>query len=142
MYIENEDVVRDFQHECEDVHQNQPLPNLRVEDAMDIPLAAPVVVGRDSEGDGNRNVSNYLMYGVMFVLGMVNLCVVKGPLAGAHDYLLANKFERTHCIDPCPLFEKMMEVFDNVSPKELIESVGSCSGGDLAEDIEIIDTSY
>ncbi|CAK9160424.1 unnamed protein product [Ilex paraguariensis] len=110
---------------------------------MDIPLATPVVVGRDAEGDGNHNVGNYLMYGVMFVLGMdsVNLCVVEGPLAGARDYLLANKFARIHYIDPCPLFEKMMKVFDNVSPEELIESVGSCSGGDPAEDIEIIDIS-
>ncbi|CAK9180018.1 unnamed protein product [Ilex paraguariensis] len=194
-YIENEDVVRDVQHECEvDVHQNQPLPNICVEDAMDIPLAAPIVVGRDAKGDGNRNVGNYLMYGDvcfgmmtaqhfkdlvmrvkrrlpaicidqidlvkisffwkkkyftikamlktrMFAWDSVNLCVVEGPLAGARDYLLANKFAITHCIDPCPLFEKMVEVFDNVSPEELIKSVGSCSGGYPAEDIEIIDIS-
>ena len=46
--------------------------------------------------------------------------------------LQANKFARTHCIESCPLLEKMMEVFDIMSPEELIESVGSCSGGDLA----------
>ena len=71
-YIDNEDVVRDVQRECEvAVHENQPLHNLRVEDAMDIPLAAPTIVGRDDEGEHIPNVGNYLMYIVMFVLGMV-----------------------------------------------------------------------
>ncbi|CAK9184211.1 unnamed protein product [Ilex paraguariensis] len=77
----------------------------------------------------------------MFAWDSTDSCVIDGPIAGAHDYLVVNKFARTHCIDPCHLFEKMMEVFDNVSPKELIESVGSCSGGDPVEDIEIIDVS-
>ncbi|CAK9166725.1 unnamed protein product [Ilex paraguariensis] len=70
----------------------------------------------------------------MFAWDSVDSCIVDGPIAGARDYLVANKFARTHCIDPYPLFEKMMEVFD-VSPAELIESVGSCSSGDPAEDI-------
>ncbi|CAK9168644.1 unnamed protein product [Ilex paraguariensis] len=68
----------------------------------------------------------------------------RGSMTAQHfkDLVMqANKFTRTHCIDPCLLFEKMMEVFDNVSPEELIESMGSCSGGDPADDIEIIDIS-
>ncbi|CAK9137115.1 unnamed protein product [Ilex paraguariensis] len=109
----NEDVVRDVQHECEVVvHQNQPLDNLCVEDAMDIPLAAPVVVGLDDEGEGDRNVSNYLMQTSLLESGALN---------------------RVLCS------RKMMEVFDNVSPEVMIESVGSCSGGDPIEDIDVID---
>ncbi|CAK9174690.1 unnamed protein product [Ilex paraguariensis] len=77
----------------------------------------------------------------MFAWDLTNLCVVDGPIAGARDYLVANKFARFWCIEPCPLFKKMMEVFDNVSLKELIESVGSCSSGDPTEDIKFIDAS-
>ncbi|CAK9139245.1 unnamed protein product [Ilex paraguariensis] len=65
----------------------------------------------------------------MFAWDSADLCVVDGPIVGARDYLVANKFAITHCIDPCPLFEKMMEVFNNVSSEELIKSVGSYSGG-------------
>ncbi|CAK9149330.1 unnamed protein product [Ilex paraguariensis] len=60
----------------------------------------------------------------MFAWNLADFCVVDGPIAEARDYLV-----------------KMMEVFDYVSPEELIESVDSCSGGDPAEDIEIIDVS-
>ncbi|CAK9161798.1 unnamed protein product [Ilex paraguariensis] len=73
----------------------------------------------------------------MFACDSADLCVVDGPISGAANYLVANKFARIWCIGPCPLFKKMMEVFSNVSSKELIESVGSCSGGDPAEDIEV-----
>ncbi|CAK9139262.1 unnamed protein product, partial [Ilex paraguariensis] len=153
---------------------NQPLDHLRVEDAMDIPLAAPTIVGHDDKGEGDHHVGNCPMYVVMFVLGMgivlergsmttqnfknllrqmkrrlfafsmnqidllkiiffrkkqyftiqsmlktmmfawdsADLCIVSGPIAGAEDYLL-----------------RMIKVFDKVFPEELIESVGSCSGG-------------
>ncbi|CAK9168030.1 unnamed protein product [Ilex paraguariensis] len=68
----------------------------------------------------------------MFAWDSASSCVINGPIARARDYLLAKKFAMRHCIDPCPLFDKMMEVFNDVSPEKLIESVGSCSGGDPA----------
>ncbi|CAK9147215.1 unnamed protein product [Ilex paraguariensis] len=74
----------------------------------------------------------------MFSWGSADLYVIDRQIAGVRDYVVANKFARIWCIDPCPLFEKMMEIFDNMSPEELIERVGSCSGGDPAEDIEVI----
>ncbi|CAK9160572.1 unnamed protein product [Ilex paraguariensis] len=77
----------------------------------------------------------------MFAWDLASSCVIDGPIAGARNYLLANKFAIRHCIDPCPLFDKIMEVFNDVSPEELIESVGSCSSSDLAHDIDIIELS-
>ncbi|CAK9146703.1 unnamed protein product [Ilex paraguariensis] len=60
---------------------------------------------------------------MMFASDPANLGVVGGPIARAEDYLV------------------MMEVFDKVSPEELIKSVGSYSGGVLVEDKEVIDVS-
>ncbi|CAK9169068.1 unnamed protein product [Ilex paraguariensis] len=138
-YIDNEDLVRDVQRECEvTVHENQPPHNLRGEDAMDIPLTTPKVVGCDDQVEGDCNVGNYLMRLPASCIDQVDLVKIiffwkkqyfsiKAMLKtrmfawNSTDSCVideANKFARTHCIDPCPLFEKKMEVFDVVSPEE------------------------